>query len=421
MNYIYICLILIMGMIIVSRKFDFLSFGALTFVFYTINCAFGETWITGGRTGYYYNSRISKVTYAYIFLQLACILFYLYKEKKGVEFVLGPLNNRRILKSGLTNENGVGEKVSLEPFWTTLLWASVFMIMYTIIFNIGVTNFFSYSRKSEFAENVSSLYSFGIWGSVISFLHAVQYSNKKKEWISFAMVLITLILGSRAYFVTIIIGAIVIKYGEVKNTIRTNFKTIVGGVLLVIFLMFFKEIYQDLRALNFSAVKSGLLESSITMSLNDIAEFRTVFSLYDYVVTSGFKLPILDSLARVLSIIPFLNKIIPTSEPLRMSRIMKLSLNSSYGVGGNFWAETIAMGGGVFLCFVTFVWLHYLKKANRSIYNKCDTSAFPITVASYCAFYIHRLDWVQVFGCIKSVLVIYLVYCFWKDINVHRG
>ena len=414
MIYIYTVIAIAICVAVLTRPFDFLSFGALTYVLYTINCAFGQTWITGGRSGFYYNSVISNATYILVIIQMCVILIYLYKEKMGIQFTLG--------KSGSKSDDEDNGEINFEMFWNLLLSFSVLVILYNLIFNIGISNFFSYARKSTLLENVSGLFSFGVWGIVISFLHAVQISDKKKAILSFGMVLILLVLGSRSYFVTIIIGSIVIKNGRIRSTLRQNIKTILLGAFIVLFLLVFKNIYQDLRALNFAAIPKDIIESAIWTGASDIGEFRTVFSIYDYVASSGFSLPITDTIARIVSIVPIINNFIPTSYPVRLSSIMKASLSSSYGLGGNFWAESIAMGGGVFLVAITIIWLILLKKSNKYVLvTTREKSVFVITAASYCSFYIHRLDWVQVLGCLKSVLVFYILYFILENISARRG
>ena len=81
MKYVYILLSALAILQIYRRKIDFVTFGVITFVAYTINCAFGITYIIGGADGYYI-SEISPDTYSLIVCQLIIINLYVFLEKE---------------------------------------------------------------------------------------------------------------------------------------------------------------------------------------------------------------------------------------------------------------------------------------------------------------------------------------------------
>lgn len=58
--YIILCVISIIKCI--NRKFDLYTIAVLSYIFYTLACVIGETWITRS-SGYYYYAKIDKVTY----------------------------------------------------------------------------------------------------------------------------------------------------------------------------------------------------------------------------------------------------------------------------------------------------------------------------------------------------------------------
>lgn len=376
---------------------DFISLAAITFLLYTSNCIQGVTWIEGGRTGYYYFSKISNSTYFYVCLQqilIICYLLYLKIKKKSIK-----------IKKDVTIINE-------SKYWRLLLFFCYTVFGYTIFFQIGISSFFSYASKSTLIENVSFLFSIAIWGAILMCVYFAKHDKWKKCLASGVLILITLVLGSRSYFVTTLIGIFFVKRAYIVDSFRSNIKLSFLGLLLVFLLIQYKNIYMAVRALDFSTVAMILASSDINDTFSDIAEFRIVFSLYDYIVRNDYSLSIGDSLARVFSIVPFLNDLFQTTESARMASIVKNSIfNASYGLGSNFWGESFAMGGGVFLMVMTIIWLRLLDLANKSLMKNSIYTPFVLVIATYCAFYIHRLDWVQVCGCIKSI---FLLFIFWK-------
>ena len=186
----------------------------------------------------------------------------------------------------------------------------------------------------------------------------------------------------------------------------------IGGILLIFVLIVYKNVYSAIRALDLSTAVAILKNPAIYSDLLDIGEFRINLSVYNYIVNTEFHIPMVDSLARVLSIIPFFNNLFPTTIPIRFSTIIQNNFfSSSYGLASCFWAELYAMGGTIFLAVVTIIWAFLMKFASRKL-NRGLTNSTPflVTVISYCGFYIHRLDWIQMYGCVKSVVLFYIAW-----------
>ena len=412
LKFLYILIAILIVIQILQRRFDFLSVAAGTYLLYTINCAHGLTWITRGATRYYYYAEIGNKTYGCVFIQMMIILVFLFADKSNVVLVK---------RDRLKERNPIQREANHYPqFWRGIVLLSLLIFLYTIVFSIGISSFFSNTKKSELLSNVSFLFSLGIWGAILSFFHALKF-EKKQAVIPALLVLVTLLLGSRAYFASILIGLIILYQKKIKSAIRQNLKISICSAVLILFLMVYKNIYKAIRALDFSLVISSLKSGGVTSSIFDIGEFRTVFSIYDYIVMQEFHLPLADSFIRVISIVPFVNDFVPTSYPIRMSSIAKtIFFQSTYGVASNFWGETFAMGGIILLSIVTVLWLAFLRGANRYLDSDSDSAAFVITAATYCAFYIHRLDWTQVMGCLKSMLVFYILWYVYRQFFVKR-
>ena len=370
------------------------------------------TWITGGKNGYYYNANISTATYALVVAQLFLVVMFFYLQKHVVLY----FGNRNSKTDQVMQDSDVQEDVSF--FWTGLLLFSWAIFLYFIFRVVGVEVFFSDVSKRVMLQSTASLFSLGVWGSILSFLHAVKLGNKRHIVLSGLLIIITMLIGSRAYIATVLVGVLAMKIKTIKNfkqLFRSNLKMLVLGVLAVMGLMSYKVFYRALRALDFSKAWEAFRTNKILVSIFDIGEFRTVFSLYDYVVVNRYRLPAGDSAARVLSIVPFLNNYIPTVHSLRLSSIAKDEFfQSTYGLGGNFWGESYAMAGWGFVLIMMVIWLLFLQYANQYLWVNSDAAIFHIAMASYCSFYIHRLDWIQVLGCIKHVFLFYLIWMLCK-------
>lgn len=221
-------------------------------------------------------------------------------------------------------------------------------------------------------------------------------------------------IGSRAYVTTAIVVVLVYNWEKIKFSIKTNLKLFVIGGLLLFAILVYKEIYIYVKDFDFNKVASILLNSQTYIdTLSDNAESRVVFSIYNYVITNNFQLSNVDTFARVMSIFPIANDFIDTTLSVRFSTIMMNNVfNTTYGLASNFWAESYAMWGikGIFLA--QFIWMLVLFKCNKYFYMLKNKSCFILTIASYCSFYINRLDYVQVFGMIKSVLFVYFIWIF---------
>lgn len=411
MNLIYIFFALIIVLQISRRRFDFLSIAAVSFVLYTSNCITGRVWIEGGRLGTYYQSNIIPLTYMLIICQMLIIILSMH-----ISFINGKAKwSRSIIQEESLGYEEYSEAEHTHFYWDVLLIFSVFEFIYTIFFQIGILSFFSYTRKNDLYEMTGVLYSLAVWGSVLCFMYGIQKGKKVFSIISMILILVTVISGSRAYLATALVGYIVIRAKKIKKVKVSNRRMIVLGIIAFFFLLFYKNIYSEVRALDFGAVYKIITSPETYANILDINEFRITTSIYNYVVEEGFRLPVGDSIARLVSIIPFINNVIPTSYSLRFSSIaMNDFFGASYGLANSFWAEIYAMGGILLLMIVTGIWLHFIKWYNNFINGKAKMSPFALTIAAYCSFYIHRLDWLQVWGCIKSVLVFYLI---WLAIN----
>ncbi len=398
MKYIYLAISLIIIYRVIKRKFDFLSLGAVTYLAYTSYCIGGTVYIIGGSTGYYYKSSITAFTYLCIIIQELIILSFLLKKNH--------INANNLFETSM-------KKTDIGLFWDMLLIFCVVCFAYTIIYKIGVSAFFSYTRKTDLRGQIGIGYSLSIWGSLLCLVHFLQNRRWVGTILSFSLVLLTLIQGGRAYFATAVITVLLINQRKIKRVVQSNYKIVSIGSLGVIFLILYKKVFRAVRALDWERVFSILCSFDTYSDLLEIDEWRTNLALYNYILDSRFHLSIRDSLARLFSIIPFFDNLLTTSVPIRMSTIIQRDIfNSSYGLANSFWAELYAMGKVPLLIIGTVIWLSVLKHFSVAFSQNYSVKPFSTIGTIYCGFYIHRLDFVQIIGCIKSILLFYFLWLF---------
>lgn len=410
MNFLYSVLAISLVLIAINRTFDFLTAGALFLVLYTSSCFSGKVWVTGVGGAEIYASNISNAAYILIMLQLVIYIAFLIIIDE-----LSQRNRRSKPLHDVSVQNQVEPSQAAVSFWNLILVVTVATFAYVILFDMGLSNFFSYARKGDLTEDVGSLFSLAQWFSVACFLNAIKIGNKKNAIVAAVPLLLILLLGSRSYVVISGIGAALIassKHGYLK---RIKARYVALGIAALLLMLFYKEVYQSVRALDFSAVARTLSDSSLINSMFDIEEFRINGALFNRIVETGFSIPIQDSLARILSFIPFVSDAFTLEYPLRLSSYLQLNMfGASYGLGGSFWGETIAMGGVPFFFLIYVSWLQLLNWGGRWLSSNSEIAVLPITFLVYVSFYIFRLDWQQVAGCFKNMLFLYLFWIFWK-------
>ena len=279
--------------------------------------------------------------------------------------------------------------------------------------NIGIGRFFSTVTKSELLDELSLGFSLFLWGDIVALIFAIKNYKLGLIILSLPVVLFSVVLGSRAYIALVLVCLLVVKQKTLQNKRIpiTNIKYLFVGIFSIFFLMLYKKIFVAVRSLDyifFQKLITGHGFGDLFASSLSIGEFRCVFSLYDYTIFSELSLPFEDFIARILSFIPTLGDILGARYPIRYSKLVVKIFDSTYGLASNFWAETMAMGGPIFLVFITFIWLTCLQKANTFLIKNNIVSTYYIVFAAWLSFYIHRLDWVQISGLFK-ILVFFIV------------
>ena len=295
-------------------------------------------------------------------------------------------------------------------FWISLLFIAMIAICYVLFDVIGVANYFSGLHKVEIQKQLPKFFGLTGWACLLCFFHFRNVRNRKMEIVSMVGILFFMVLGSRALFATALVGALISKsfdYIE-KNQENNNRRIIIYGILIFLFLILYKLIYEEVRAGNLIGVIDILGNLSTWINLFDIAELRIVCANYNYIIDHEWQLPVMDVVARLSSVVPFANNYFQTVYPLRFSAILMEEIHTTYGLASNCWGEIYAMSGSIIAVLVaTAVWLTVIQYLNDRV--RAGRSPFALAAVSYLSFYIHRLDWTEIIGCFKMVVLFFLV------------
>ena len=97
-------------------------------------------------------------------------------KRRGIRLVFGKKNTEYADK--IAPLNGIGTANGNKIYWIAILLVSIGSIIYSLVFEVGFSTFFSYITKADILEGTSFLFSLSIWGGLICFFHF--YLTKRK-------------------------------------------------------------------------------------------------------------------------------------------------------------------------------------------------------------------------------------------------
>lgn len=140
---------------VLRTRIDFLSIAAISFILYTSNCLIGRVWVSqSGRN--VYEAPISAETYTLIIAQMIVILLFIIIARRRQT----PLPDYRNSANGTDIRKR--EVTVSDFFWVVILLSSLICVIYDLLINIGVANFFSYTAKGDLLDRASVLFSISI-------------------------------------------------------------------------------------------------------------------------------------------------------------------------------------------------------------------------------------------------------------------
>ncbi|MEG1256981.1 O-antigen polymerase [Clostridium sp.] len=410
MVWLYVICISCLFIYTIFRKIDFLSFAAFSFIIYTMPCLAGKVWIRGYNQ-YYYYSAISNQLYSIICMQLVLTLLYLMFYDFRKRYLLA--------KKKLVNESNDSQEINnkynndKKEKWICTCFKILLIIVYasTIknIYTIGISNLSLH--KSKIIAEMSSFYTTSVIAAIVIFIYA--YKNKKKylKLFSLPIVLLNLFIGSRALITTLFVSLFVINSNRLQEKSKGKIKYLIIGIVALFFILLYKQIYILVKLGDWHAVFDTLINYDTYIKAVTPVDSTINISIYNYIIDYKYFLEGNDVLGRLVSFIPFVNNYIDVSHSLRFSQILKNEIfHSSYGLASCIWAEVYAMFGIIGIFIFQLLWLRLLEWGNKHIYSLKTSVYFILPTIAYLSFYIHRLDYLQVFGIMKSMLMIYLIW-----------
>jgi hypothetical protein len=213
-----------------------------------------------------------------------------------------------------------------------------------------------------------------------------------------------------------------------------KFKLLFSGFSLVVFLVFYKVLYQDIFSFDFS----GALSKSLSLNLLayrvfDGSESTLIMSNFNnsahYFEKNGANDHYFSGL--FFRLFPFFSDYISGFFGYELSRFSSVIMKEfypgvSYGMGASFWGEAIYGGGflGLVLFLIFYFVLVFLGSWIIVVRAPIFLKSFLLVPFSYVAFYIHRIEFsfvIYVFCiCVFLMFFYFFVYLFLKR-GVYEG
>ncbi len=402
MGHIFVILSILMLIYISTRKIDFFSIGAICFLIYHFHLAYGIVYIASHVTvskNLYYEE-IDTSLYVIIFTQIIILFLVMlnYDLKKK-------MLHSQIIHKSLSRRN----RNSRAVHKTFVVFGYFAFVVFAIdILSFGFKNLSL--DKSKVWDELGILYVFTMWAAMAVFTYAIRDKKYRLLFLSLPPVLIHLFIGSRAYFAALVIVLLILYGNRLKDTRWSNIKTYIYGAIGFFFIMIYKKIYTHVKNFDWPSIVAVFYEKDTYMWVFRLGEPRIVLANYNYIISTGFKLDFSDILARLISFIPFANRLVEPTNGLLLSDVFKRDFQSTYGLASSFWAEGYAMFGFLGLFIFYLLWVLMLQKGSELIKSNSWTKYFAIPIISYFTFYIHRMDFTKVIGNIKYLLFAMVVW-----------
>ncbi len=398
-NVLFIVLLVVTGAYVLARRFDMFSVALICLLIYNIYCATEAVHIysRGVVATRIYDAAISPQVYAIVIVQVVVLLVVAHWYDHGIR------------KHRQPSESKFDDATMFRAF--LVLGVLGFVIMAVNVGRIGLAGLTA--EKAEVWEQTGALYVTGLWMSMAVFAYAMKSKHYGLLALALPPVLIHLFIGSRAYIAVVCIVALLSLSTRGTFSIKRNVGVFVLGFFALCVVMVYKKIYLDVKAGDFAAIAATLADPDTYLWIFRWGEPRIVLADLNLIVGRGLTLSLNAIVARIVSIVPFLNDIIvDPNTNLYMSRIVRETLNANYGVASNFWGECYAIGSYPVIAMVYAFWVWLVWKGNELLYSDAWYAPFFVPLISYLAFYIHRMDMVNALGNAKMLLLAMVVWWF---------
>ncbi|MDR5890200.1 MULTISPECIES: hypothetical protein [Halomonas] len=269
----------------------------------------------------------------------------------------------------------------------------------------------AFSDRAQFVSSKPFFYSFYVYSAIASSLFFHAASSYKLLLLSSFFVLFDLYLGSREFFALFLFSHAFLKFsslGRVRLIAKHSYAIL--GALLVLFALTFKYSYHTLHSGDVAGFFSLLANQEFVFQSLYFSEPSIIQGNLYLVVEKGFEL----SLSHLLPVLLFLTPVHRSwvgfdLEP--MSRKMEEYFYGSldFGIAGNFIGEFYAIFDVFFFLPLLLYMLsalsivNYLVSARRPLVR-----VFGIMLSFYAVFYIHRIEFYEVFGIFRILVFVFL-------------
>lgn len=392
---IYIIIIETMIVYIIRHKIDLLSVATICFLVYTIYCIPGI-----GISGYYV-TKLSPKLYLCVYAQ--CIIILLFnilvrtREKTGL--------NRNVSISSYTD--------AVSPALIKSFYIYTYIIVAYAALNVFRIGFAGFAAgKANVWEESNIFYIISLYGAYPAFAFGL-HNRKKGIWVPSLLVELTIFFaGSRAFATTLVIILLCERGRELWDKRKQNFKIYVLGAIAIVFLLMYRMVDRQIMAGDISGVLSTLRQPGSWLEAFEFNEPRVIIANYDYVLTTGFRLPFGDYIYRILDFIPGLTSLIPIKLEYSdyFSSWLQDTLHAVRGVGGTIWGESYAMLGVFGILIFTIIWLGIINICNKHLDYHTPSSYFIVALGAYYAWYINRLDFNLVGQAFKVFILCFIIW-----------
>ena len=398
----YLIGIIILIICTLRNRLDILSVCTMCFIVYSIYC------IPGIGISGYYRPKLSHELYYLIYLQIFIIFIFLFitraaEKGKTIKFI----KNNYLFEQ--KKETDVQYPKILD---TSFYIYTTIMVVFAVIniIKIGFSGFAA--GKANVWEESNIFFIISLYCSFPSFAYGL-HNKKKMIWIPSLLIELTIFFaGSRAFLATLIVIVICEKGYSLWRNKKNSFTIYIFGAIAIVFLLIYRTVDTYIMNGDISGAIRVLQNPLIWANALEFNEPRVIIANYDYVLTSGIKLPIGDIVYRFIDFIPGMTRIIPIKlvYPEYFSDWLYLEVHGSKGVGGTIWGESYAMFGVFGVILFTILWLLFLNYSNRHLSYYKEYSCFVISLGIYLAWYINRLDFNRVGQVTKITLLCFLIW-----------
>lgn len=395
---IYILLAAALLLVVMRSRLDLITVCAVCFIVYSIYC------IPGIGVSGQYRPRLSETLYKMVYIQLFMIMVF--------SFCVDRIERKR--RKTIHPAQGRAEDLCIADKRTEtafLLYTAIIVIFALVnILSVGLATFASGKKNVWGKTNV--LYIVSLYGTYPAFAYGI-HKRKKLIWIPCLLVELSIFFaGSRAFLATMIIMVLCEFGSKLWKQRRTNAIIYVAGAGAIVFLLVYRMVDTQIMSGDISGTLQTLSNPSVWKKALEFNEPRVIIANYDYVLTKKFRLPIGDVIYRFIDFVPGLTRLIPIQLrfPEYFSDWLVMEVNSSAGVGGTIWGESYAMMGPVGIPLFTILWLMFIKACSRHLDYPKPESYFAVSLGTYLAWYINRLDFNRVGQACKVMLFCFLIW-----------